>query len=114
MNAPRGLKDPLLLAERQLMLETVDNVQPLREWADALVARRLANHPDVVVPRFDPAEAGVNARVMLLFEAPGPMTNTDNTRPGSGFISVDNNDQSAENCWRLRNEVGASPEISWR
>ena len=47
-----------------------------------------------VVPHFDPAEAGVRTRVLCVFEAPGPMTNACNKRPGSGFISADNNDQA--------------------
>jgi hypothetical protein len=34
------------------------------------------------------------------------MTNESNARPGSGFISVDNDDQTAANVWRARSEVG--------
>ncbi|WP_231556422.1 uracil-DNA glycosylase [Cryobacterium sp. MLB-32] len=58
------------------------------------------------MPHFDPAEAGVRARVLFILEAPGPMTNAGNRRPGSGFISVDNNDGTAANIWALRNEAG--------
>lgn len=101
LDAPRGFRDPTLVAQRLEMLETVEAVKPLREWADELAARR-----NVVVPYFDPAEAGVEARVLMLFEAPGPMANASNARPGSGFISVDNNDKTAENCWHGRNEAG--------
>jgi len=91
------------------MLEEVDSVRPLREWADDLVGRRKA-----VVPYFDPAEAGVDARVLFLLEAPGPMTNADNERPGSGFISVDNDDQTAANCWTARNNAGLdSGALHW-
>lgn len=111
-DAPRGFKDPAAVAERRAMLKTVEAVQPLLKWTNDLVARRIATQPDIVVPDFDPAEAGVDARVLLLFEAPGPMTNADNTRPGSGFISVDNNDQSAENCWRLRDEVNLTEHVT--
>ncbi|WP_246150046.1 uracil-DNA glycosylase [Agromyces intestinalis] len=101
LDAPRGFRDPARIDERVAMLETAPRVAPLREWANALASRRNA-----VVPLFDPAEAGVEARVLMLFEAPGPMTNADNKRPGSGFISVDNDDQSAENVWRARDAVG--------
>jgi len=34
------------------------------------------------------------------------MTNAGNARPGSGFISVDNNDGTAATAWTLRNEAG--------
>ncbi len=83
------------------MLETELRVHPLREWAEDLASRRSA-----VVPWPDPAEAGVDARVLVVFEAPGPMTNASNVRPGSGFVSVDNDDLTAENCWRARVESG--------
>ena len=82
------------------MLTTEPSVQPLREWAADLAVRR-----DAVVPWFDPAESGAGSRVLLVYEAPGPMTNSENARPGSGFISVDNNDQTAENTWRCRVEA---------
>lgn len=42
------------------------------------------------------------------------MTNSENTRPGSGFISVDNDDGTAENVWRARNAVGLhTGMLSW-
>lgn len=101
LDNPRGFRDPARIEERIGMLESTERVAPLREWAAELASRRNA-----VVPLFDPAEAGVEARVLMLFEAPGPMTNAENKRPGSGFISVDNDDQSAENVWRARDAVG--------
>lgn len=101
LDSPRGFRDPDIVTKRMQMLETEPTVQPLREWAADLAARR-----DAVVPWFDPAEAGVQSRVLLVFEAPGPMTNAGNERPGSGFISVDNNDQTAENTWRSRVQAG--------
>ena len=58
------------------------------------------------MPHFDPAESGTEAEVLIVLESPGPMTNVDNVRPGSGFISVDNNDDTAANLWKLRNEAG--------
>lgn len=88
------------------MLKEVARVQPLRKWTANLVARRSPDDPKFLVPHFDPADAGVHARVLFLLEAPGPMTNAGNRRPGSGFISVDNNDGTAVNAWNLRNEVG--------
>lgn len=103
---PRGFRSPELVAERLEMLDR-EPAGPLLRWAEGLAARR-----GVTVPLFDPAEAGVAARVLIVHEAPGPMTNADNARPGSGFISVDNDDQSAETMWRLREQVGLSQHLA--
>jgi hypothetical protein len=103
------MRDPKVRDARLQMLKQVDSVQPLREWAEDLAVRRKA-----VVPYFDPAEAGVAANVLFLLEAPGPMTNAGNERPGSGFISVDNDDQTAANCWTARNNAGLdSGALHW-
>lgn len=106
LDAPRGFHDNGNTLARLALLETSASVQPLREWSADLVARRSVKHPETVIPHFDPAEGGVDARVLLVHEAPGPMTNADNKRPGSGFISVDNDDQSAANVWQMRNDTG--------
>ncbi|PWJ47882.1 Uracil-DNA glycosylase [Quadrisphaera granulorum] len=102
LDHPRGFRDAALLDERRALLQTSPAVQPLREWSSDLERRR-----DVTVPDFDPAEAGVDARVLIVHEAPGPMAAVGNAtqRPGSGFICVDNNDQSAANMWSLRAEA---------
>jgi hypothetical protein len=57
------------------------------------------------VPWFDPADGGVNARILWLLEAPGRRATE---RHGSGIISCDNNDGAAENTWRTRTEAGVS------
>lgn len=98
---PRGFKDISLIAERMSMLETDELTQRLRDYAIDLSERRRVH-----VPQFDPAEAGVDAKVLFLFEAPGPMTNSGNKRPGSGFISVDNDDLTAANMWTARDVAG--------
>lgn len=100
LTAPRGMRSADIGLERRAMLETVSTVQPLRQWAANLKVR-----PETAyLPDFDPAEAGAEARVLIVAEAPGPKTNPLNN--GSGFISVDNDDPSAEDLWRLRNEAG--------
>lgn len=79
------------------------------------MARRLAGAPaGLALPGFDPAEAGVAAQVLVLLEAPGPMSHTENgrRRPGTGFISVDNPDQSAANCWTVRRAAGLSEAVT--
>src|SRR5690606_27244368 len=57
-------------------------------------------------PAVDPADAGTQAQVLLLMEAPGPMTNARNARPGSGFISSDNDDATAKTLWLARKASG--------
>ena len=92
-------------------METEPNYQPLLSYARELAARRQKLGSDVVIPHFDPAESGAGTRVLILLEAPGPMTNAHNTRPGSGFISVDNDDQTAANSWTHRNETGLHDDV---
>jgi hypothetical protein len=45
------------------------------------------------VPESDPLDGGVNAQVLFQFEKPGPMTASEG---GSGFVSRNNDDPSAE------------------
>lgn len=112
LDQPRGLRDPSQVAARLQLLATDERTLPLAEWATALAKRRTALSGErVVVPWFDPAESGVESRVLVILEAPGPMTNADNSRPGSGFISVDNDDPTAENTWRARAEAGLNSGV---
>jgi hypothetical protein len=120
MPSPRLLspkRHPENVAIRQDLLTTSAAVQPLRAFAEELRERReRSNHSGipVVVPHFDPADAGVGARVLFLLEAPGPMTDTtSSTRPGSGFISVDNDDLTAQNCWLARAAAGLDSAAHW-
>ena len=86
------------------MLLTESRVQPLREWCADLALRR-----NFVVPDFDPAEAGIEARVLIFHEVPqGPTLDRGKAseRPVSGFVSIDNDEQSAANMWSLREESG--------
>lgn len=104
LDCPRGFRDPELIGIRNQMLKTTEAVLPLEAWARDVEDRRRARLPDVIVPHFDPAEAGVSARALLLLEAPGPKTVPE--WGGSGFISVDNNDVTAQNTWNARNDAG--------
>jgi len=103
LKAPRGMRSPAVRAERLAMLETVESVQMLREWGAGLTTRW---GPGTFLPHFDPAEAGIEARVLIVAEAPGPKTNPRTSATSSGFVSVDNDDPTAENAWRLRAEAG--------
>jgi len=58
------------------------------------------------VPDFDPLDGGVTARVLFLFEKPGPMT------VESGFISRDNDDATAEATFRFMEQAGIPRECT--
>lgn len=106
-SGPRALRDATVLKIRHEMSHEVESAVPLTKWAD-----NLAERLDVTVPLFDPAEAGTRTQVLVLLEAPGPMTSQSGKRPGSGFISVDNDDVTAENSWVLRNEAALSESVA--
>ena len=94
---PRAHRDRREVERKRRLLEA-PHVAPLT----ALVRRLRAAHGGVV-PWFDPTEAGVEARILLLFENPGRRADA---AQGSGFISADNDDPSAENMWRFLGEAG--------
>jgi hypothetical protein len=64
------------------------HIAPLTDFV-----RRLRAERGGAVPWFDPTEAGADARILLLFENPGRRADA---AQGSGFISADNDDKSAE------------------
>ena len=88
------------------MVHSVASAEPLTRWVEELITARLDQGMLAEIPMIDPADAGTEARVLLLLEAPGPMTNSGNPRAGSGFISSDNNDSTAENLWLARQASG--------
>lgn len=91
------------------MLATAKHTLPLEAWARSVEEKRRSQKPDIVLPHFDPAESGTEARAMLLLEAPGPKTVP--RWGGSGFISVDNDDSTAQNVWATRNAVGLHEHV---
>lgn len=66
------------------------------------------------VPDFDPMDGGESAKALFLFEKPGPMTSVDRggVRIGSGFISRDNDDPTAEITFRFMQEAGLDRSIT--
>jgi uracil-DNA glycosylase len=93
---PRANRDPREI-HRKLALLDQPHVAPLTDFV-----RRLSAH-GWAVPWFDPTEAGTEARILMLFENPG--RRADAAR-GSGFISADNDDKTADNMWRFLEEAG--------
>lgn len=105
MDQPKSFRDSAVLVERTSRLNE-PHVAPLNAWVRDL-SERLG--PEAIVPFFDPGDGGVTARILWLLEAPGPKATTQ--RGGSGMISCNNNDQTAENTWRTREEAGVSRSL---
>lgn len=99
--SPRQLAFKSALDSKMARLDA-PHVKPLNNYIRQL---KMINQ-GTQYPFFDPDDGGVNARILFLFEKPGPMT--DPTRPGrsgSGFISRDNDDPTAENTFRFMEEI---------
>ena len=97
-----------VLRLKELLLEQ-PHAAPLTRFVEDLRAER--GQPDV--PWFDPLDAGVNARVLILLEKP---SRRSSTLAGSGFISVDNPDETAHLMFSLQAEAGlsrAEDTVSW-
>ena len=105
---PRSLRYPNVRKRRRLLLETSEHMQPLREYVSKLRKRGKGYVPD-----FDPRDGGIEARALFLSEKPGPKT--DPANGGSGFISRNNDDSTAEAACRFRQEAGLPRKltVSW-
>ncbi|MDR9945321.1 uracil-DNA glycosylase [Enterobacter sichuanensis] len=91
--------EPNVLARKGLL--TAPHMLPLTAYAESL-RERLGNN--VFVPDFDPLDGGINAEFIFLFEKPGPQTDIRNG--GSGFISRDNNDETAKSVFDFMRQIG--------
>ncbi|MQC27991.1 MAG: uracil-DNA glycosylase [Chloroflexi bacterium] len=109
MNAgPRGLSAVPAVADRLSEINKA-HVAPLSN----LVRELLVEHPGDV-PWFDPASGGITARVLLLLEAPGRRAAPSPAGASvktSGFVSLDNDDQTAANLHHLVAEAGLDREL---
>jgi uracil-DNA glycosylase len=100
---PRSMRDVAVRERRKAML-CQPHIEPLTAFA-----ARLRKSGVGEVPEFDPLDGGVNARVLFLFEKPGPMT----ARPlGSGFISRNNDDPTAEATFAFMQRAGMPRELT--
>lgn len=84
---PGSMADPAVVARRRVLLDE-PHVRPLADYVRELGARGQGYVPD-----FDPLDGGVHAKLLFLFEKPGPKTFPP---LGSGFISRNNDDPSAK------------------
>lgn len=91
---PKSLKDPRQIALRVAALSK-PHIKPLADFV-----KTLRQHGYGEVPNFDPEDGGVNAKALFLLEKPGKKAIK------SGFVSRDNNDETAANIFRFMKEAG--------
>ena len=96
----RSLKYKQAKVDRRSRLEQ-DHIKPLSLYVDSLRAQYEADRWEF--PDFDPADGGINARLLFLFEKPGPKTSEKGR--GSGFISRNNNDATASTTFQFMQEA---------
>ncbi len=97
LGEPRSLRDPAEIARRRAMLH-LPHVAPLASFVEGLRIER----PNLQFPDFDPLDGGVAADTLFLLEKPGPTTCAPG---GSGFVSRDNDNQTAEAIFRFMREA---------
>jgi uracil-DNA glycosylase len=104
---PRSMRDEGVQERRKAMLHQ-PHMQPLSTYVAKLRERRSGQVPD-----FDPFDGGTDARVLFLFEKPGRMTaNGRGKRVGSGFISRNNNDPTAEATFDFMQRAGIPRKLT--
>lgn len=96
MDAPKLLGSSVAIQERLNQIE-MPHVAPLTEFVRRLRSRM---GPEASIPYFDPWDGGINAKVLLLLEAPGPKATE------SGFISRNNPDETAKNFYEINEQAG--------
>lgn len=92
--APKSLAAPAALAARREMA-CLPHIAPIRAFARRIAAERGAPVPDP-----DPMDGGVEARLLLLLETPGPMVLR------TGFVTRDSANGTAANLFRFLREAG--------
>ena len=107
-NPPHSIKYEPVRQQRSA-LHCEPHIAPLTACVDELRQRGLGE-----VPYFDPLDARVNAKILFLFEKPGPMTSSErgSLRTGSGFISHDNYGATAEATFRFMEEAAIPSDLT--
>jgi uracil-DNA glycosylase len=77
------------------------NIDPLDVFLTALRSVRPESRD---VPGFDPRNGNLNAKFLLVLEAPGPGA------VASGFVSIENEDPTAKNLKKLLADSSISPD----
>lgn len=95
----RSLSSLVAREERVRMLNR-SHIAPLTEFVRQL---REKHDPKLEFPDFDPLDGGIHADILFLFEKPGP--GTSSSGKGSGFISRNNDDPTAEATFKFMNDA---------
>jgi hypothetical protein len=98
-DSPKSMRSATVRERRKLMLGQ-SHIAPLTAYV-----AKLRQRGSVEVPDFDPLDGGIDARVLFLFERPGPMTAEGGETTGSGFISRNNDDPTAEATFRFMRQA---------
>lgn len=101
---PRSMRDENVRKRRKAMLGE-PHIADLTAYVAALRNRAIGEVPD-----FDPLDGGKDAQALFLFEKPGPKTSE--TDGGSGFISRNNDDPTAEATFRFMQEARIPRKIT--
>lgn len=79
-----------------------EHIAPINKLVDKLQIGK-----ELKIPYVAPAYGGVNSRVLCILQDPGPSCAGD--AEGSGFLSVENDDVTAERLCKLLDEAGLKP-----
>ncbi len=88
---PKSLKDETVRLAREQMLKQ-SHILPLTRFVEKI---RQIKGNEAYIPYFDPLYGGINAQCLFVLEAPGAKTKL------SGFISRNNNDETAKNFFEI-------------
>jgi len=110
MDAPRTLRHMDAVLERRAMLDQ-NHIAPLAKYVEALRKK----NPELEFQDFDPLDGGTGADMLFLLEKPGPMTSPTGKRQGSGFISRNNDDPTAEAVFNFMQQanIDRSRVVLW-
>jgi uracil-DNA glycosylase len=98
------LRDPAAVERRRAMLSQ-PHMKALVTYVEDL---RSKAGKEWYFPDMDPLDGGIQADILVLMEKPGRMTDPNGRRVGSGFISRDNNDETAAATSRFFEQAGIS------
>lgn len=104
----RSLRDPTIRLRRKSMLNA-PHMKRLNKYVS-----QLRQHSKGEVQDFDPLDGGNEALALFLLEKPGPMTANSKLgkREGSGFISRNNDDRTAEATINFMREAKIPRELT--
>lgn len=104
---PKSLSKQENIKQRIDMLD-MEHIKPLTDFV-----RDLRNIENAEIPYFDPLDGGIKAKYLFLLEKPGKMALE--SEGGSGFVSRNNNDETAKNIYNFLEEakIARKDTIIW-